>query len=106
MPDPKSTGRPLNAALQHKLQAGLGLDLSAVRIHQSQQSVQAGAAINARAFTQGNDIFFQPGAYAPHTDEGKRLLAHELSHVVQQRKGGRADEEKAKRLADEILGKL
>ncbi|MEZ5365532.1 MAG: DUF4157 domain-containing protein [Bryobacterales bacterium] len=96
----------LNAALQHKLQAGLGLDLSAVRIHQSQEAVQAGAAISAKAFTQGNDIFFQPGAYAPYTDEGQTPTAHELSHVVQQRKGGRADEEKAKRSADEILGKL
>ncbi|MCB9385369.1 MAG: DUF4157 domain-containing protein [Bryobacterales bacterium] len=106
MPDPKSSGRPINATLRLKLESAFGQDLSAVRIHESQGAASASSRISAKAYTQGNDIFFKPGAYAPHTDEGKRLLAHELAHMLQQRKGGPVNEEKVSKRAEDALGKL
>jgi 5-methylcytosine-specific restriction endonuclease McrA len=61
----------------------LGAEFSQVRVHVGQQA----AAIGALAFTSGNDIFFAQGRYQPETSEGRRLLGHELAHVLQQRQG-------------------
>ncbi len=60
-------------------------DFSRVRIHTGPQADAAAEAVNARAYTLGHDIVFAAGEYAPHTDTGRRLLAHELTHVIQQR---------------------
>src|SRR5690606_6452449 len=62
-------------------------DFSRVRIHTGPQADAAADAVNARAYTLGHDIVFAGGEYAPHTDAGRRLLAHELTHVIQQRPG-------------------
>jgi hypothetical protein len=62
-------------------------DFSRVRIHTGPQADAAADAVNARAYTLGHDIVFAAGEYAPHTDAGRRLLAHELTHVIQQRPG-------------------
>lgn len=62
-------------------------DFSRVRIHTGPQADTAADAVNARAYTLGHDIVFAAGEYAPHTDAGRRLLAHELTHVIQQRPG-------------------
>ncbi len=64
-------------------------DLSDVRIHRSQQAAESAASINARAYTSGNDIVFNSGEYQPHTPSGQRLLAHELTHTLQQTGGVR-----------------
>lgn len=70
--------------------AYFGQDFSQVRVHTASndaQSAQAAKALNARAYTAGNHIVFAPGQYAPQTPQGQYLLAHELSHVVQQQTG-------------------
>jgi hypothetical protein len=63
---------------------GFGYDFSRVRIHVGAGAAAAARAVNARAFTVGDSIVFGPGEYAPGSGEGQRLLAHELTHVVQQ----------------------
>ena len=61
-----------------------GHDFSRVRVHDSLEAGRAASSINARAFTLGKDVVFASGAYRPHSEAGRRLLAHELTHVVQQ----------------------
>jgi hypothetical protein len=62
-----------------------GHDLSSVRLHHDGAAAESAKALDARAYTVGRDVVFGAGEYRPHTAEGKRLLAHELAHVVQQR---------------------
>lgn len=83
-----STGHPLDPATRAFFEPRLGQDLSHVRIHADQQASNSARTIHALAYTIGNDISFAHGRYSPHTDEGKRLLAHELVHTVQQSKRG------------------
>jgi hypothetical protein len=59
----------------------LGADFSSVRVHVGHEAVH----LNALAYTQGQNIHFAPGSYQPGDDAGRRLIAHELTHVVQQR---------------------
>ena len=61
-----------------------GQDFSGVRVHTGQAAEKAASAINARAFTKGQSIVFARGQYSPQSEQGKHLLAHELTHVVQQ----------------------
>jgi hypothetical protein len=78
-----ATGRPLDRETREFMEPRFGRDLSAVRIHTGAQAAASARAVNARAYTAGNRIVWGEGSYAPHTDAGKRLLAHELAHVVQ-----------------------
>ncbi len=64
-----------------------GTDFSNVKVHTDSSAVQMNQDIQAQAFTHGQDIYFNSGKYSPDTNEGKSLLAHELTHVVQQRGG-------------------
>lgn len=80
----RGQGEPLPELLRHQMEAELGHDLSAVRIHDDAGADRAAEAIDARAFTSGSDIYFRAGEYQPQTPEGRHLLAHELAHVVQQ----------------------
>lgn len=82
-----SQSSPLPPTLQHHFESELQADLSNVRVHQGHAPTLKGA----QAFTSGNDLFFAPGTYQPHTDDGKKLLAHELYHVVQQSPGRAAN---------------
>ncbi len=77
----------LPQSLQHQFEAQFGQDFSNVRVHQGSQSTVAARAVGATAFTVGNDLFFAPGNYQPHTESGNKIIAHELTHVVQQRQG-------------------
>jgi hypothetical protein len=77
-------GRSLDAATKDRFEAGLGADLSSVKIHADGQSDSLCRSLSAEAFTTGSDVFFSSGAYQPGTKPGDRLLAHELTHVVQQ----------------------
>ncbi|MFD6176229.1 MULTISPECIES: eCIS core domain-containing protein [unclassified Isoptericola] len=75
---------PLPLPARREMEAAFGHDFSAVRVHTDERP----GALGARALTEGSDIHVAPGAYAPGSAEGRRLLAHELAHVVQQ--AGRA----------------
>jgi hypothetical protein len=66
------------------MESRFGTELSQVRIHANAQSSAAAEELNANAFTYGQDIFFGAGNYRPNTSEGNRLLAHEITHTLQQ----------------------
>lgn len=80
----RASGRPLDAGVCAAMEARLGHDFSQVRVHTDGRASESAQAINARAYTTGHDIVFAAGAFAPQTDAGQKLLAHELVHVVQQ----------------------
>ncbi len=79
-----SPGQSLDAATRAEMESRLGHDFTNVRVHADATAANAARAVNARAYALGNDIVFGAGAYEPNTQAGKRLLAHELTHVVQQ----------------------
>ena len=81
------SGQALPAELAGRLQAELGVDLSRVRIHTDDAAAAAAAAISARAFTIGDDIYFAHGAYDPTSAAGIELIAHEAAHVAQNYRG-------------------
>lgn len=76
-------GQQLPAIVRTKMEAAFGASFADVRIHIAPEATSIGAL----AFTQGNNLYFAPGQYNPHTPQGQQLLAHELTHVVQQRAG-------------------
>ncbi|MEE3719405.1 DUF4157 domain-containing protein, partial [Tumidithrix elongata RA019] len=80
----KGGGQPLDKHLQLKMGHAMGMDFSVVRIHSDARSDLLSRAIQAKAFTTGQDVFFQQGAYDPSSQDGQELIAHELTHVVQQ----------------------
>ncbi|WP_083858565.1 eCIS core domain-containing protein [Natrialba chahannaoensis] len=82
-----SGGRPLERSIQRTMEDRMGADFSDVRIHTGGKAAEAAEAIDARAFTCGNDIVFNAGEYDPESAEGQFLLAHELAHVTQQNGG-------------------
>jgi len=84
----RGQGAPLDPELRAKLEAQLGRDLSAVRIHTDAEADALCAEMHARAFTVGNDVYFAAGSFAPESDAGLELLAHELTHVGQQAAAG------------------
>ena len=77
-------GQPLPSTLRAYFEPRFGHDLGEVRIHDGAQAAEAARSINAQAFTVGRDVAFAAGQYSPETGAGKRLLAHELTHVIQQ----------------------
>ncbi|MEE3718764.1 DUF4157 domain-containing protein [Tumidithrix elongata RA019] len=81
----KSSGQPLDPKLQAKMGQAMGADFSSVKVHTDSQSDQLNQSIQAKAFTTGRDVFFRQGAYDPNSRNGQELIAHELTHVVQQR---------------------
>ncbi|MBS0559798.1 MAG: DUF4157 domain-containing protein [Proteobacteria bacterium] len=83
-------GRPLPPALRRDMERRFGHDFHAVRIHDGPRGAEAADAVAAKAMTHGRHIVFAQGRFAPDTTDGKRLLAHELAHVVQQGRGGDA----------------
>jgi len=80
-------GRPLDADTRGFMERRLGQDLSEVRVHTDARAAASAVAIQARAYTSGRDVVFGNGEYQPSSETGKRLLAHELVHVGQQRAG-------------------
>lgn len=81
-------GQSLDSNTAQRMGDSMGADFSGVKVHTDSQSDQLNQTLNARAFTTGSDIFFQSGEYSPGSSGGDKLLAHELTHVVQQ--GGQA----------------
>jgi outer membrane protein OmpA-like peptidoglycan-associated protein len=83
----KDHGQALPAALRSGLEGHFGHDFSSVRVHADDAAARSAQALSAAAFTLGSDIVFGTGRYAPETAAGRRLLGHELAHVVQQDTG-------------------
>jgi len=80
----KGRGQNLQAETQQEMGSKIGADFSDVNVHTDGKAVQMSKDIGANAFTHGNDIYFNKGQYNPSSNEGKHLLAHELTHTVQQ----------------------
>ena len=83
-----SPGRPLDAATRKQFEPRFGADFGAVRIHDDSRANESARAVNAYAYTVGRDMVFATGRYAPRTTAGAKLLAHELTHVVQKNQIG------------------
>ncbi len=77
-------GKPLPKSTRSFFEPRLGHDFSGVSVHTDEKAAETAQAANARAFTTGKDIVFGKGQFAPEKTEGKRLLGHELTHVLQQ----------------------
>ncbi len=80
----KGSGSPLPNETRTSMESSFGVDFSGVRAHTNSNAIQMNQRINAQAFTHGSDVYFNEGMYNPNTNSGKHLLAHELTHVVQQ----------------------
>ncbi|UUY07427.1 DUF4157 domain-containing protein [Pseudomonas sp. J452] len=80
----RSPGEPLGNDARAFFEPRLGHDFAKVRVHTDGTAAASARAVQARAYTVGQDLVFAAGQYAPHSQEGKRLLAHELTHVTQQ----------------------
>jgi hypothetical protein len=77
-------GRPLDSSTRTQMNQAFNADFSGVRVHTSAEADSLNRSLNARAFTTGRDIYFRQGQYNPGSSGGRELLAHELTHVVQQ----------------------
>jgi hypothetical protein len=82
--DSMGGGQPLPTATRAFFEPRFGCDLSRVRVHSDSQASVTAQVLHARALTRGQDIIFREGEYRPEIPHGKRLLAHELTHVIQQ----------------------
>jgi hypothetical protein len=82
--DSPGPGQPLDAATRNFFEPRFGHDFSAVRIHSDTRAAESAQAVNALAYTTGRNIVFAAGQYSPELPAGRKLLAHELTHVVQQ----------------------
>lgn len=80
-------GQALDEGVRGQLESNLGMDFSNVRVHTSSESDTLNQQLGAKAFTTGSDIFFRQGQYDPASSSGQELIAHEITHVVQQSTG-------------------
>jgi hypothetical protein len=79
-----SPGHSLDTGTRALMESGFGHDFSRVRVHTDARAAESAGAVNALAYTVGNDVVFAGGQYAPSTNTGRKLLAHELAHTIQQ----------------------
>ncbi len=109
-----SPGQPLDAGTRTFMEPRFGHDFSQVRVHTDERAVESTRAVNALAYTVGKDVVFGAGQHAPGTSEGRKLLAHELTHVVQQASNtfqgitkisqpGDVHEQEANRVAEQVV---
>jgi hypothetical protein len=98
----KGGGKPLPEDTRSSMESGFGSDFSGVRVHNDQDAAQMNKELGAHAFTHGSDIYFNEGKYDTGSTEGKKLLAHELTHTVQQ---GGAPLQKKEATGPEVEGK-
>src|SRR5829696_7873127 len=82
-----SSGAPLDQKTREFFEPRFDHDFSQVRVFADDGASESARSVNALAYTVGNNVVFGPGSYEPHTTQGRRLLAHELAHVVQQDAG-------------------
>ena len=100
----RGSGIPIAESIRKPMEQSFGADFSGVRVHSDTQSDQLNQSIQARAFTTGKDIFFRQGEYNPGSRGGQELIAHELTHVVQQTGSTvkRSQRQKTGRVFDEV----
>jgi hypothetical protein len=111
-----SPGQPLDTVTRAFMEPRFGHDFSRVRVHTDSRAAQSAQEVNALAYTVGNQLVFAPRQYEPNSQRGKKILAHELMHVVQQGAGvsgvqsklsigeaGDASEHQADRVADAVV---
>ncbi len=101
-----SPGRPLEAGLRADMEQRFGHDFSQVRVHAGGSAEASSRELGALAYTVGHDLVFAPGRYAPGTQTGRRLLAHELAHVVQQTSASSAGGVRLQRQCDPAWASL
>ena len=82
-----ANGRPLDDSVRNLMESHFGEDFSDVRVHTDSRADDSARSLHAQAYTVGTDIAFRSGNYSPDSQTGQRMLAHELTHVVQQRSG-------------------
>jgi Domain of unknown function (DUF4157)/D-alanyl-D-alanine carboxypeptidase len=87
----RGSGQPLDGATRFFMESRFGHDFGAVRVHTDAKAAESAWAVKALAYTVGRDVVFGAGQYAPQTGVGRKLLAHELAHVVQQRSDSSPD---------------
>ncbi|MBN3905499.1 MAG: DUF4157 domain-containing protein [Nostoc sp. NMS1] len=80
----RGSGQPLADSIKSPMEQAFGADFSGVKVHTDTRADQLNQSIQAKAFTTGQDVFFRQGVYQPGSRDGQELLAHELTHVVQQ----------------------
>lgn len=80
----RSPGQPLNRSVRTDMEAAFGHEFSNVRIHTNSKAAESARAVNALAYTVGNQVVFGEGQYQPQTQKGRHLIAHELTHTIQQ----------------------
>jgi len=112
----RGSGQVLESRVQAQMESALGTDFSGVRVHTDSEADALNQALSARAFTIGQDIFFRQGEYSPDSSSGQKLLAHELTHVLQQTGGIRPKlvvgqpndqyEQEADQVAEQVMGML
>lgn len=110
----RGSGQALDSTVRRRMDSAFGSDFSGVRVHTDDRADRLNKSLDARAFTTGNDIFFRQGEYQPGSHSGNKLLAHELTHVVQQTGNVRAKltigqpgdryEQEADRVAEQVVG--
>lgn len=108
-----SAGNPISQEVKSFMEPRMQTNFGNVRIHTDTEANRMNKVLNARAFTRDHDIYFAKNQYKPHSTEGKRLLAHELSHVVQQagsrtmiQRSGEDDDSTTPRDREQILQEL
>jgi hypothetical protein len=99
-------GQALDSGARARMEPALGADFSGVRVHTGRQADVLNRDLSARAFTTGQDIFFKEGEYRPGSSSGQELLAHELTHVVQQNEGVRRSKAPDEEPEDQTGGKV
>ena len=88
-----SGGKPLDASAKEFMESRFRHDFSNVRIHTDERATRTATSVNAFAYTFGNDVVFGKGEYRPSAIEGQKLLAHELTHVIQKRQSPEAGDQ-------------
>lgn len=89
----KGKGTPMDSSIRGEMERGFGADFSNVNVHTDSEANQLSNDLGAQAFTNGGDIYFNEGKYDPDSKAGKTLLAHELTHTIQQGAAGSAEKE-------------
>lgn len=110
----RGNGRPLPSPAREQMESAFGSSFEGVSLHTDADADQLTRQVDAVAFTHGRDIYFSSGSFAPETTSGKKLLAHELTHVVQQRSGRKVmvgaahdpAETEADAVAQAVVGRL